>query len=139
MEPTKKINITVRAKISAPIDKVWDYWTTPKHIKNWNNASDDWYTPKAENDLRRGGKFVYRMEARDGSFGFDFGGEYTNIKPNKLIEYTIGDGRKVKITFSETDNKIEVVESFEAEATNSVEIQRDGWQSILNNFKKYTE
>lgn len=131
--------ITVENTVNAPAKKVWEYWTKPEHITQWNNASDDWHSPRAENDLRQGGNFVYRMEAKDGSFGFDFGGVYDVVKPNEYIEYTIGDGRKVKITFSTKGNMTEVVESFEAENTNSIEMQRGGWHAILDNFKKYTE
>ena len=139
METTEKTTITIHTRINAPVSRVWKYWTTPEDIVKWNNASDDWYTPKARNDLRIGGKFLCRMEARDGSSGFDFGGIYTDIQTNKLIEYEIDDGRQVIITFSESDNKTEVVETFEAESNNSVDMQRTGWQSILNNFKKYAE
>jgi uncharacterized protein YndB with AHSA1/START domain len=139
MEPLKRSSISVRAKINAPIVKVWKYWTTPEDIVRWNNATDDWHTPRAVNDLRAGGKFSYRMEAKDGSMGFDFGGTYEKITINKEIDYTIGDGRKVKIIFSTLGNKTEVLETFEAEDTNSIEIQRSGWQSILNNFRNYAE
>jgi uncharacterized protein YndB with AHSA1/START domain len=139
MKSNEKTNITVVAKIDAPVDMVWKYWTTPEDIVRWNNASEDWFTPRAENDLRTGGKFLSRMEARDGSSGFDFWGTYTDIKTCELIEYTLGDERKVKITFSAIDNKTEIVETFEAENTYTVDQQRIGWQSILNNFKKYAE
>ena len=131
--------ITVSAIVKASVKKVWQYWTEPQHIMQWNNASDDWHTPKAENDLREGGTFSTRMEAKDGSFGFDFGGVYDKIKEHELIEYTIGDGRKVKIVFSTNGNETTVVESFEAETENSIELQQGGWQAILNNFKKYVE
>ncbi len=131
--------ITVNADINAPLEKVWNFWTLPEHIIKWNNASDDWHTPYAENDLRTGGEFQSRMEAKDGSMGFDFRGIYDNVELHKLIEYTLGDGRKVQISFSENDNQTRVSEKFEAEAENSVELQQNGWQSILNNFKKYTE
>lgn len=131
--------ITVNADINAPLEKVWNFWTLPEHIIKWNNASDDWHTPYAENDLRTGGEFQSRMEAKDGSMGFDFRGIYDNVEHHKLIEYTLGDGRKVQISFSENDNQTRVSEKFEAEAENSVELQQNGWQSILNNFKKYTE
>jgi uncharacterized protein YndB with AHSA1/START domain len=134
-----KNNITIETIVKAPVEKVWESWTNPKHIMKWNNASKDWHTTKAENDLRAGGKFLSRMEAKDGSFGFDFGGTYDEVKSNQLIEYTIGDGRKVKITFSENGNETKVVETFETENTNPIEMQRSGWQSILDNFKKYTE
>ena len=139
METKNATNITVEATVNAPVEKVWSYFTQPQHVKNWNNASDDWHTPRAENDLQVGGNFVYRMEAKDGSFGFDFGGTYDAVNENEYLEYTIGDGRKVKISFIPQGTSTEVVENFEAETTNSVELQRTGWQSILDNFKKYTE
>jgi len=135
----KGILITVETIVQAPVARVWKFWTNPEDIFHWNNASADWHTTRAENDLRPGGKFLSRMEAKDGSFGFDFWGEYTKIIPYKLIEYTLGDDRKVKIVFSVADNETFVVETFEAESTNPVEMQRNGWQSILNNFKKYVE
>lgn len=134
-----KTKITVEAMVKAPVEKVWQLWTTPEHIMQWNNASPDWCTPKAENNLREGGQFVYRMEAKDGSFGFDFGGMYDTIIANKQIAYTLGDGRKVNITFTANGRETKVTETFEAENQNSVELQRDGWQAILNNFKKYAE
>jgi uncharacterized protein YndB with AHSA1/START domain len=118
---------------------VWKLWTTPEDIIHWNNASDDWHTPKASNDLKAGGTFLYRMEAKDGSFGFDFGGVYDKIKLKESIEYTLGDERKVEINFTSTGSETKVVEIFEAESQNSLELQRNGWQSILNNFKKYAE
>jgi uncharacterized protein YndB with AHSA1/START domain len=139
METNGKIPITVKVQINAPIEKVWKKWTNPNDIVKWNNASDDWYTPKAENDLRRGGRFSYRMESRDGSTGFDFGGVYQKVMVYREIDYVLGDGRRVKIIFSPVKNTTEVVETFEAESTNSIELQRNGWQSILDNFKKYTE
>ncbi len=139
METTTKQSITVETTVKAPIAKVWEYWTKPEHITKWNNASDDWHTTKAESDLREGGKFSSRMEAKDGSFGFDFVGVYDKVKENELIEYTIGDGRKVKITFSNNGIETKVVETFEAENTNSIEMQKGGWQAILDNFRKYTE
>lgn len=131
--------ITIETTINAPVEKVWSYWTTPEHIIKWNNASDDWHTTKAENDLRVGGKFSSRMEAKDGSLGFDFGGVYDKININKQIAYTLGDNRKVNISFTESEKGIRVVEIFEAETENSLELQRFGWLAILNNFKKYTE
>ncbi|MEI9810099.1 MAG: SRPBCC family protein [Bacteroidota bacterium] len=139
METLDKPVITVETIVDAPVAKVWEYWTNPGHITKWNNASDDWHTPHAENDIRVGGKFVARMEAKDGSFGFDFAGVYDALRTNEYIEYTIADGRKVKITFTAQGDKTKVVESFEAESTNSLELQQGGWQAILNNFKKYTE
>lgn len=139
MEAKDKKIITVEATVKAPVVKVWEYWTAPKHVKQWNAASDDWHTTYAENDLRVGGKFLSRMEAKDGSFGFDFGGVYDKVTKNEFITYTIGDGRKVELTFSGDEDETTIVESFEAEDTHSIEMQRGGWQAILDNFKKYTE
>jgi uncharacterized protein YndB with AHSA1/START domain len=131
--------ITITAQINAPVEKVWTNWTDPKHIVIWNNASDDWRTTRAENDLRAGGRFLSRMEARDGSSGFDFSGKYDKIELHKSIDYTLDDGRKVQITFNETGNGTKVIESFETENTYPVERQRAGWQAILDNFKNYCE
>ena len=139
METQEKTVITVENTINAPVEKVWECWTKPEHITQWNNASDDWHTPRAENDLRVGGSFVCRMEAKDGSFGFEFGGVYDAVRKNEYIEYTLGDGRKVNITFSAEGMTTKLVENFEAESENSPELQRGGWQAILDNFKKYTE
>ncbi|MGC4104095.1 SRPBCC family protein [Ferruginibacter sp.] len=139
METTNRTVITVQATVNAPVQKVWDYWNQPQHITQWCSASPDWHTPRAENDLREGGSFSSRMEAKDGSFGFDFGGIYDVVKNNEYIEYTIGDGRKVKIHFTPSGDTTKIVESFEAEETNPVEMQQGGWQAILDNFKKYTE
>ncbi len=139
METQEKTVITVESTINAPVEKVWELWSKPEHIIKWCSASDDWHTPRAENDLSVGGKFASRMEAKDGSMGFDFGGIYDAVRNNEYIEYTMGDGRKVKINFSAQGNKTKVVESFEAEDTNPVEIQKGGWQAILDNFKKYAE
>jgi uncharacterized protein YndB with AHSA1/START domain len=131
--------ITVENTVKAPVEKVWQYWTLPEHITKWNNASDDWHTPFAENDLRVGGKFLSRMEAKDGSFGFDFWGLYDEIKRNEVIASTLGDGRKMKVSFSPAGEGTRVVETFEAERTNPIEMQKGGWQAILDNFKKYVE
>jgi uncharacterized protein YndB with AHSA1/START domain len=139
MATSDKTVITVSATIFAPIEKVWDYWTDPQHIMQWNNASDDWHTPKAENDLRTGGKFLSRMEAKDGSMGFDFIGVYSIVEPYTHIAYSMQDGRLVDIYFKENNGSTEINESFDAENENSVELQQAGWQAILNNFKKYTE
>jgi uncharacterized protein YndB with AHSA1/START domain len=139
METKSKTTITVEAEIKAPVEKAWKFWTTPEHIMKWNNASDDWHTPKAANDLRAGGKFNFRMEAKDGSFGFDFGGVYDEVKINERIAYTIGDGRKVIVIFTANGHSTGIKETFEAETVNPIEMQRGGWQAILNNFKKYTE
>lgn len=131
--------ITVQTTVNASIAKVWEIWTSPEHITQWNNASDDWHTPKAENDLRTGGNFLCRMEAKDGSMGFDFAGTYDNVINNERIEYTMGDGRKVRVDFSASGDQTRVVETFEPETENGIELQRGGWQAILNNFKKYAE
>jgi len=131
--------LTVLSTLNSPIEVVWKYWTTPEDIVIWNNASEDWHTTKAENDFRAGGIFNSRMESIDGSMGFDFTGKYDLIKTHELIEFTMDDGRKVKINFSREGNKTRIVESFEAESTNSLELQQSGWQAILDNFKKYTE
>ncbi len=139
METKETTVITVENTIEAPVEKVWELWSKPEHITKWANASDDWHTTRAENDLRVGGKFLSRMEAKDGSFGFDFGGVYDEVRENEYIEYTLGDDRKVKVTFTPQGNKTKVVESFDAENTHSVEMQKGGWQAILDNFKKYTE
>ena len=111
----------------------------PAHITKWNNASDEWHTPYAENDLRAGGKFVSRMEAKDGSFGFDFGGIYDEVRNHEFISYKLEDGRKVQITFIAEENDTKVVEVFEAEAANPIEMQQEGWQAILDNFKRHAE
>lgn len=139
MNTASKTAITVSTVVDAPVATVWEAWSSPEHIMKWNSASPDWHTPKAENDLRKGGKFSSRMEARDGSFGFDFGGVYDEVKEHELIEYTMGDGRKVSITFAAAGNTTTVTETFDAEETNPIEMQRGGWQAIMDNFKKYTE
>jgi uncharacterized protein YndB with AHSA1/START domain len=136
---SEKEKITIKATVNTNVRKVWEYWTEPECIKRWNTASEDWHTTIAENDLRVGGKFLSRMEAKDGSFGFDFGGVYDEVELHKLISYTLGDDRKVRIIFEENGNKTEITEIFEAESENSVELQKNGWQSILDNFKKYSE
>jgi len=139
MQTTNKTKLTVEATVNAPVEKVWNFWSAPEHIMQWNNASEDWHTPKAENDLRVGGKFLSRMEAKDGSFGFDFEGVYDEVTPNSIIAYTMSDGRKVRSTFTSSGNQTKVVSVFEAESENPLEMQKVGWQAILNNFKKYTE
>ena len=135
----KNTIITIETTVNAPVEKVWDSFTKPEHITKWNAASEDWHTPRAENDLRPGGKFSSRMEAKDGSYGFDFGGVYDDVVTHQLIKYTMGDDRKVQVDFIPGENGVRIVESFEAEKTNSEEMQRNGWQAILDNFKKYTE
>lgn len=135
----QRTTITIEAIVDAPLKKVWQQWTDPKQIVRWNNASADWHTTRAENDLKEGGRFLSRMEAKDGSVGFNFSGQYTKVENERQIEYVMDDGRKAAVSFSGEGNKTKVTESFEAEDTNSIELQRDGWQSILNNFKKHVE
>ena len=137
----KEINktITIESTINAPVEKVWKCWTNPGDIMQWNNASPDWHTPSAENDLRPGGKFNSRMEAKDGSMGFDFAGTYDEVVSHKNISYTLDDNRKVTVIFSANGNTTRIVETFEMESTHPEEMQRTGWQSILDNFKKYVE
>ena len=139
MPTTEKTQITVETTVNAPVEKAWNLWISPEAIVNWNNASDDWHTPKAEDDLRVGGRFDYRMEAKDGSFGFDFGAVYDEVKPHELIAYTLEDGRKVTVSFTGHESETKIEETFEAEGTHSIEMQQSGWQAILNNFKKYVE
>ncbi len=132
-------NIQVKTSIKCDIKKVWEYFTKPKHIVKWNHASDDWNCPYAENDFHVGGKFLYTMSAKDGSASFDFEGVYTDIKKFKLIEYDINDGRHVKVQITSIPNGTKITETFEAENTNPVKLQKDGWQAILDNLRKYTE
>jgi len=135
----KENAITIKASINKPVETVWEKWTTPNDIQNWNFATDDWHCPKATNDLRVGGSFVSTMAAKDGSFSFDFSGTYTNVKNNEIIEYTIADGRKVKVMFEDNGNSTNIVSIFEPESVNPLEMQQGGWQAILNNFRKYVE
>ena len=139
MTNTSPTVITVKTIVNAPVSKVWEYWTKSEHIMQWNNASDEWHTPAAKNDLRKDGRFVFTMAARDGSMSFDFEGVYTEVVEHKLIAYVMADGRTAKIIFDGQDYQTEIVESFDAESVNSIELQRTGWQNILDNFKKYTE
>jgi uncharacterized protein YndB with AHSA1/START domain len=139
METATNTAITVQATVNAPVEKVWEFWANPEHFTKWCNASDDWHALYADNDLQTGGKFTTTMAAKDGSFSFDFGGVYTNVKEYSLIEYVLEDGRKVKIDFVNQDGTTIVTETFDPESTNPIEMQRGGWQAILDNFKKYTE
>ncbi len=139
MKPAEKMTITVETTIMAPVEKVWEYWTAPEHITQWNFAADEWRCPRAENDLRPGGKFNWRMEAKDGSMGFDFTGTYDQVIDKELITYQMTDGRAVQIRFAANGNEVNLSESFEAEGSHSDEQQRAGWQAILNNFKLYVE
>lgn len=131
--------ITVQATVNAPMDNVWEAWTDPGRITKWAFASDDWEASDAENDLRVGGTFKTVMAARDKTASFDFTGTYTEVKDQALIEYTLTDGRKVKIEFEQTPDGIKITETFDPETENPEEMQRQGWQAILNNFKKYVE
>lgn len=139
METKNLKPIIVQTTIQADIDKVWNYWTKPEHIINWDFATDEWCCQKAENDLKPNGKFSWRMEAKDGSMGFDFIGNYEKVIDKELIAYKMEGGRSVKIDFSEKENEVTLRETFDAEGTNSDEQQRAGWQAILGNFKKYVE
>jgi uncharacterized protein YndB with AHSA1/START domain len=134
-----KNTIKIETTINAPVEKVWKLWNDPHHIKQWNAASDDWHTTHSEVDLKVGGKFSSTMAAKDGSMSFDFNGEYTTVSEPKLIEQLLGDGRKVRVEFIAQNGQTKVVEAFEAERTNSLEMQRGGWQAILDNFKKHVE
>lgn len=131
--------ITVSALVNKPVADVWNTWTDPKHIMQWNAATDDWHCPNAENDLRTGGKFSSTMAARDGSFSFDFEGVYDDVQTHKRIAYTMADGRSCEILFTEENGGTRVAESFDAESQNPVEMQRGGWQAILDRFKAYAE
>ncbi len=133
------MQITVETIVKAPVEKVWDFWNKPEHITNWCQASDDWHAPYADNDLQKDGKFKTTMAAKNGSFSFDFEGIYTNVIAHKLIEYVLGDGRKVHIHFEPMGDSTKITETFDAETENSAEMQQSGWQAILDSFKKYTE
>jgi uncharacterized protein YndB with AHSA1/START domain len=139
METSDKTMITVETTVKAPVEKVWKCWNEPKHIMGWAFASDDWHAPYADNDIKVNGKFKTTMAAKDGSFSFDLEGVYTKVQENKAIEYTMADGRKVKVAFSSQGKETKVVESFEPESENPHDMQKGGWQAILHNFKKYTE
>jgi uncharacterized protein YndB with AHSA1/START domain len=131
--------ITVQNLVQAPIEKTWQMWTSPEHIVHWNHASDDWHTTQASNDLQTGGKFSSTMAAKDGSFSFDFEGVHEQVLMHERIASTMADGRKMEVIFAQEGNNTLVTETFEAETENSVDLQRLGWQAILDNFKKYVE
>ena len=133
------MKITVETVVNAPIERVWHAWNDPEAIKQWNAAQDDWHTTRSTVDLREGGRFSSRMEARDGSTGFDFGGTYTRVVPHQLIEYRMDDGREVNVEFSSAAEGVAVKETFDAETENSPELQRQGWQAILDNFRRHVE
>lgn len=133
------VKIKVSETISADSQKVWDYWTAPEHITKWNFASDDWHCPNADNDLRVGGKYRARMEAKDGSSGFDFEAVYDKVIDQKIIAYTMTDGRQAITNFENLGDQTKVTTTFDAETENPIDMQKDGWQAILHNFKKYVE
>lgn len=133
------MKITVETAVKAPLSRVWDAWSNPDDIRQWNAASGDWHTPRASVDLREGGKFTSRMEAKDGSEGFDFEGTYTRVVPQKLIEYRMSDGRTCAVEFREDAGRVVVRETFDAETENPAELQRQGWQAILDNFARHVE
>lgn len=139
METNSKNKITVEAAIKTPLEKVWQLWNEPRHIERWNFASDDWHCPKAENDLKAGGKLRSRMEAKDGSMGFDFEAIYDEVIPQQKVSYTMGDGRQATTIFEAKEGRTKVSTSFDPETMNSPEMQQAGWQAILDNFKKYAE
>lgn len=133
------MKITVETLVKSSLDKVWQAWNTPEDIRRWNAAQEDWHTTRSSVDLREGGRFVARMEAKDGSEGFDFEGIYTRLVPRELIEYRMSDGREVRVEFMAEPGGVRVKETFDAETENPPELQRDGWQAILENFGRYVE
>lgn len=135
----KAMKITVEAFVPADVETVWDAWNDPEHIKQWNAASEDWHTPRSTVDLRVGGKQVSRMEARDGSMGFDFEATYTAIEPHKRVASRLGDGREILVEFEEVPGGVRVRETFDAETENDPEFQRQGWQAILDNFARHVQ
>lgn len=139
METVNKTTLTVETKINAPVEKVWEMWKKPEHITQWTHPSDGWHSTYADNDLRTGGRFKTTMAAKDGSVSFDFEGVYTDVNEHHLIAYTIADGRKVVVSFINEGDVTKVIETFEPESINSIEMQQGGWQAIMDNFKKYTE
>lgn len=139
METEPKKVITVEVTIEGSVEKIWDCWTKPEHITQWNFASAEWHTPSAVNNLWPGGNFTYRMEAKVGTEGFDFCGTYDEVKTHQYIAYTLADERKVEIFFKEHDGYTSITENFEPESENTIELQQFGWQAILNNFKRYVE
>jgi uncharacterized protein YndB with AHSA1/START domain len=139
METTNNNAITIEVNVAVPVGKVWELWNEPRHITQWAFATDTWHAPYAENDIRTGGAFKTTMAAKDGSFSFDFEGVYSLVKNHELIEYTMPDARKVSIVFSQETNATRIVQTFDPESENPREMQKEGWQAILNNFKKYAE
>lgn len=139
MEQNERIRITIETTVPVSPELAWEYWTKPAHITQWNQASEDWHSPWSENDLRVGGKFTTRMESKDGKFGFDFGGVYDKVEPHHILNSTLGDGRKIFATFEPVAAGTHIVETFEAESQNSVELQRQGWQAIMDSYRRYVE
>lgn len=139
METNVNTSITVNVTVHCPIEMVWKKWTEPKHIMQWSFASDDWHAPKAQNDLKTDGKFSTTMAARDGSISFNFEGIYNEVVPHEVIDYTLLDGRRVVVLFESAGGDTTITENFEPEDINAPELQKHGWQAILNNFKKYCE
>jgi YD repeat-containing protein len=131
--------ITISTIVNSPIETVWSYWNEPQHITQWAFATDTWHAPHATNDLKAGGTFTTRMEAKDGSFGFDFSGTYDEVVTHELISYTLADGRSTKIEFIAQGNRTKIIETFDPENQNPIDMQKAGWQAILDNFKKYVE
>jgi uncharacterized protein YndB with AHSA1/START domain len=138
MNAKDKTTLAAEIQVNAPIEKVWELWTTPKHIMQWNNLSDEWHNTKIENDLRVGGKFLFAMALKNGSFNFDFSGTYDEVKTNELIAYTLDDGRKTKVTFT-VANVVNITETFEANDSDPIDMQRNFCQAVLNRFKRYAE
>lgn len=138
-EKQENQKISVKTVVNAPVDKVWQYWTQPNHVTRWNYASPDWHSPSAKNDLRENGRFSYRMESKDGNHGFDFEGKYDRVDIHKQISYTMDDGRKADVLFQEDGNSTVVEEIFDADKSHSAEMQKSGWQAILDNFKRHVE
>lgn len=131
--------IVIENTVKVPVKRAWEIWTSPKHIVKWNAASDDWHTTSAESDLKAGGKFTSRMEAKDGSFGFDFSGVFEEVRENEYVASKLDDDRKMTVAFISQGDETKIIETFETENTNPIELQKSGWQAILDNFKKYAE
>lgn len=139
METQNANKITIESTVNAPVAKAWEYYNGAEHITKWNSPSPDWHCPSASVDLRPGGKILSRMEAKDGSMGFDFGGVFDTVKTNELVEYTMGDGRKVSTRFIPSGNTTKVITTFDPENQNPVDFQKAGWQAILDSYARYTE
>lgn len=139
MEQKERIRITVETTVPVSPEQAWEYWTNPAYITQWNQASEDWHTPRAESDLRAGGRFTSRMESKDGKFGFDFWGVYDVVEPYRVLNSTLGDDRKVFVTFEPVAAGTRIVETFETEDENSAERQREGWQAIMDCYRRYVE